>query len=285
MTPLVAVFGLELNQTLVSLVVGSTTVVAAFFVTKDVLRKAEAGKISNRQTYVWGAVLFGFGTLFWWLVSVGSVWLIAQVFSAFFLLLAIHEAFNKSRPFVIGLLGGASFWCRLPTILGILFFAGLLISRAPSQNWTQKLRQSLKPLLLLAAGAAVFVALDMAYNFVRFGSLFDVAYWMIPGILEEPWFHLGLFNLAYIPENLVPFLTGLPTFDWTAPFMHAPIQGVAIWFTTPAFVFALRSKLRDASHGPLGQLSSLLLCHLHQRLSGWGWGYRYAVNSIRFCLF
>jgi hypothetical protein len=28
--------------------------------------------------------------------------------------------------------------------------------------------------------------------------------------------------------------------------MHAPMQGIAIWFTTPAFIFALRSKLRDA---------------------------------------
>jgi hypothetical protein len=123
----------------------------------------------------------------------------------------------------------------------------------------------------------------MAYNFVRFGSLFDVAYWMIPGILEEPWFHLGLFNLAYIPENLVPFLTGLPTFDWTAPFMHAPIQGVAIWFTTPAFVFALRSKLRDAvTWSAWAAIFAVAFVIFTKGLSGWGWGYRYAVDFYPF---
>jgi hypothetical protein len=41
MTPLVAVFGLGLNQTSVSLFFGSATVVVAFFVSKDVLRKPE----------------------------------------------------------------------------------------------------------------------------------------------------------------------------------------------------------------------------------------------------
>jgi hypothetical protein len=44
----------------------------------------------------------------------------------------------------------------------------------------------------------------MAYNFVRFGSLFDVGYWMIPGILDEPWFSHGLFSLQYIPKTSRP---------------------------------------------------------------------------------
>lgn len=283
MTPLVAIFGLDLNQTLISLFVGASTVVVTYFVAKDVLRKAEDGENRNRQTYLWAAALFGFGTIFWWLASTGSVWLIAQVFAAFFLLLAIHEAFNKARPLVMGLLVGASFWCRLPTILGVFFFAGLIISRQQTPNWTAKIRSSLKPLLLLAVGAGIFVAFDMAYNFVRFGAFFDVAYWMIPGLLNEPWFHLGLFSLAYIPENLAPFLTGLPTFNLTAPFMHAPIQGIAIWFTTPAFIFALRSKLRDAvTWSAWAAIFAIAAVIFTKGLSGWGFGYRYAVDFYPF---
>ncbi|MCW4019570.1 MAG: DUF2723 domain-containing protein [Candidatus Bathyarchaeota archaeon] len=285
MTPLVALFGLELNQTLVSVFVGAATVVTAYFVTKSVLRKAENDKKQgqNRRTYLWGAVLFGFSTIFWWLASVGSVWLIAQVFSAFFLLLAIHEAFNKARPFVMGLLLGASYWCRLPTILGVFFFAGLISARQQSQGWAEKIRKSFKPLLLLAAGAGVFVAFNMAYNYVRFGAAFDVAYWMIPGILDEPWFHLGLFNLAYIPENLVPFLTGLPTFTSAAPYMVVPITGLAIWFTTPAFIFALRSNLRDAvTWCAWAAAFAIAFVIFTKGLSGWGFGYRYAVDFYPF---
>jgi hypothetical protein len=283
MAPLVALFGLQLNQTLVSLFFGSATVVVAYFVAKDVARKLDPTQRGHEGRYLWFAALFGFGSIFWWLASVGSVWLIAQVISAFFLLLAIREAFNKARPLVMGLLVGASFWCRLPTILGIFFFAGLIIWRQPKQNWMAKIRRVFKPLVMLAVGAGIFVAFDMAYNFVRFGALFDVAYWMIPGILNEPWFHLGLFNLAYIPENLVPFLTGLPVFNLTAPFMHAPLQGIAIWFTTPAFIFALRSKLKDAiTWLAWSAIFAIGFVIFTKGLSGWGFGYRYAVDFYPF---
>ncbi len=180
MMPLVAVWGLNLNQTIVSVVVGALTVVVAYFVAKSLLKKPEEQVQPPQRTYIWFAVLFGFSTIFWWLASNGSVWLIAQVFSALFLLLAIYEAFNKARPLVIGLLVGASFWCRLPTILAIVFFAGLIISRQPNAAWTGKIRGAIKPLLLLALGAGVFVGLDMVYNYARFQAFFDVAYWMIP---------------------------------------------------------------------------------------------------------
>jgi multisubunit Na+/H+ antiporter MnhG subunit len=283
MTPLVAIWGLNLNQTLVSVFFGSLTVVVAYFVAKDVTREAGAEKPKSQSVYVWFTVLFGFGTIFWWLSSNGSVWLIAQVISAFFLLLAIHEAFNKGRPLVMGLLVGASFWCRLPTILGILFFAGLIISRQQSLNWSGKIRSSIKPMLLLAVGAGVFVALDVAYNYVRFKAFFDVAYWMIPGVLNEPWYSHGLFSLLYIPVNLVPFLTGLPMFNLTAPFMHAPIQGIAIWFTTPAFIFALRSKLKDAvTISAWVAIFATAGVIFTKGLSGWGFGYRYAVDFYPF---
>ena len=282
-TPLVALFGLDLNQTIVSVFIGAIAVVAAYLVAMDVLRKPDEGQNRSQQPPLWAAALFGFGTIFWWLASTGSVWLIAQVFSVLFLLSAIHEAFNKARPMVIGLLVGASFWCRLPTILGILFFAGFIIARQPSQEWTVKIRVALKPLALLTAGAGIFVAFDMAYNYVRFGIPFDVAYWMIPGILQEPWFHLGLFNLAYIPENLVPFLTGLPSFTTTAPFMIAPITGLAIWFTTPAFIFTLKSNFREAvTWSAWIAIFAIAFVIFTKGLSGWGFGYRYAVDFYPF---
>jgi hypothetical protein len=283
MAPLVAVFGLDLNQTLVSVLFGSLAVIVAFFVAKDVIKKTNGPESKGQTENLWLATLFGFGTIFWWISSNGSVWLIAQVFSAFFLLLAIHEAFNKARPLVIGLLVGASFWCRLPTILGILFFAGLIISRQHSPNRKERIRVAIKPLLLLVLGAGVFVAFDVTYNYVRFKAFFDVAYWMIPGILNEPWFSHGLFSLQYIPENLGPFLAGLPTFNLIAPFMHAPIQGIAIWFTTPAFIFILRSKFRDAvTRSAWAAILAIGFVIFTKGLSGWGFGYRYALDFYPF---
>jgi hypothetical protein len=283
MTPMVAIFGVQLDQTLVSLIFGSSTVALAFIVSKDLDRKQNSVENIQISKHLWTAVLFGFGTIFWWLSSTGSVWLIAQVISAFFLLLAIHEAFTWKRPFVIGLLVGASFWCRLPTILGIFFFAGLIISGQPGLDWGSKIRLSLSSLVKLGIGAGIFVSFDMIYNFVRFGTPFDVGYWMIPGILNEPWFIHGLFSLQYIPENLTPFLTGLPRFSSTFPFMIAPITGLAIWFTTPAFFFAFKSKVRDAvTWSSWLAILAIAFVIFTKGLSGWGFGYRYAVDFYPF---
>jgi len=283
MMPLVAVFGLALDQTLVSLFFGALTVILAYTVARDVLKKPNGNLAKNNEMYLWFAALFGFGTIFWWIASNGSVWLIAQVISAFFLLLAIHEAFNKMRPLVMGLLVGASYWCRLPTILGIFFFAGLIIARQPSQNWITKIRTSIKPLVKLAIGAGVFVVFNMIYNYVRFGSPFDVGYWMIPGMLNEPWFNHGFFSLQYIPENLVWVLSGIPSFTTTPPFIQAPIRGLAIWITTPAFLFALKAKAKDAvTWSSWAAIFAIAFVILTKGVSGWGWGYRYAVDFYPF---
>lgn len=283
MTPLVALFGVDLNQTLVSVFFGSLTVVLAYFISRDI-QKSEFKEENQRSSkHLWAAALFGFSTIFWWLTSVGSVWLIAQVIATFFMFLAIHEAFNKNRVLLIGLFVGASFWCRLPTILGIFFFAGLIVSRQVDKNWIVKLRLALPSLVKLAVGASVFVLLNFAYNYVRFGTFFDEGYWLIPGILDEPWFSKGLFNLSYIFDNLEPFLCGVPRIS-ISPFSAVfPMTGLAIWFTTPAFVFALKSRIRDSV--TIWSWVAIILIALvifTKGLSGWGFGYRYAVDFYPF---
>jgi hypothetical protein len=279
MAPLVAIFGLDLNQTLFGLFFAAATIPMAYLVAKDVIRKKKIDTKVSRKVYVWFAVLFGFGTLFWYLASLGSVWLIAQVISAFFLFWALHEFFNKNRPLLVGLLVGASFWCRLPTALAIFFFALLAVWQQNPVDIKGKIKSSLPYLGKLAVGMGFFVLLNFIYNYVRFGSIFDVGYWMIPGILDEPWFSKGFFSFYYITDNLVPFLTGLPIVTSTAPYLQFPMTGLAIWVTTPAFIFALKSKLKDATTISAWIATiSIALIIFTKGLSGWGFGYRYAMD-------
>jgi hypothetical protein len=283
MTPLVALFGVNLNQTLISLFFGGFCVAIANSVARDIGKTQSKEGANHEGTYLWATVLFGFGTIFWWLASVGSVWLIAQVIATFFMFLAIHEAFNKARPLLIGLLVGASYWCRLPTILGIFFFAGLIVSRQSSEKWKTKARAALPSLIKLAAGAGIFVLFDMLYNVVRFGTPFDAGYWLIPGVQNEPWFSQGMFSLSYIPVNLTPFLTGLPVFTLNPLSVVIPMTGLAIWFTTPAFIFALKSKVKDpVTWWSWIAIVSIALVIFTRGLSGWGFGYRYAVDFYPF---
>jgi hypothetical protein len=281
MTPLVAIFGLNLNQTLISLIAGSFTVCLAYFLGRDITKGQ--GSTPKDSFVVWAAVLFGFSTIFWWLSSVGSVWLIAQVFATFFMFLALHESFNKSRPLLIGLLVGASYWCRLPTILGIFFFVGLILSRQQVAGLKSKFRSALPSIVKLFIGVGVFVLLDFAYNYVRFGTPLDAGYWLIPNVLNEPWFSKGLFNLAYIPDNLGPFLFGLPNITLDPLSIVFPLTGVAIWFTTPVFIFSLKSRIRDAvTVSCWVAVFAIAFVIFTKGLSGWGFGFRYAVDFYPF---
>lgn len=282
MTPLVAIWGLELNQTLFGLIFAASTVPLAYLVSRDILVKTKQIPAS-KSTYVWFAVLFGFSTLFWYLASIGSVWLIAQVIATFFMLLALYETFNKNRPLIIGLLIGASYWCRLPTILGVFFFACLAITQQQDLGLKNKLKSALPYLAKLAVGVGIFVIFNFAYNYIRFGTVFDVGYWMIPGVLNEPWFRYGHFSLLYITDNLQPFLLGLPILTSVAPYIQFPMAGIAVWVTTPAFIFALKSKIKD----PVTWWSWLAIICIAAVIftnaaTGWGFGYRYAMDFYPF---
>lgn len=275
MLPVVAIFGTTLNQTLVSVFVGSLSVVLACIVAQDVT--GERGD-QDGHIPIWAAVLFGFGTIYWYLTSVGSAWYLAHVLSVFFLFLAIHEALTKRRPLLLGLLVGASYWCRLPTILTIVFFAALI---GFTNRWDgTKIRV---PLLKLFAGASVFVGLNMLYNYVRFGTPFDVGYWLIPGILDEPWFSEGQFSISYIACNLGIILAALPAFSSEPPYVLPRWTGMAIWVTTPAFIFALRSNRKEAITWACWLAVLAVASVLFTRgCSGWGFGYRYAMDFYPF---
>jgi hypothetical protein len=102
---------------------------------------------------------------------------------------------------------------------------------------------------------------------------------LIPGIQSEPWFSQGLFSLSYIPVNLVPFLLGLPSVSLNPLSVVIPMTGLAIWFTMPAFIFALKSKVRDAvTVWSWVAIIAIALVIFTKGLSGWGFGYRYAVD-------
>jgi hypothetical protein len=283
MVPFVAFFGTSLNQTLFGLFFAAATVVVAYLVARSVIAKMQQSTPASRQTYIWFAALLGFSTIFWYLSSIGSVWLIAQVIATFFMMLALYECFNKNRPLIIGLLVGASFWCRLPTALGIFFFVALIIAQQDTKGWMGKFKSALPYLAKLAAGMAVFVLLDFAYNYARFGTVFNVGYWLIPGVMDEPWFQYGHFSPLYIPANLAPFLLGLPMLASTAPYIQFPMSGMAIWFTTPAFLFTLKTKIKDKVT-ICAWLATFLIAAIifNNAATGWGFGYRYAVDFYPF---
>src|SRR3989304_5940080 len=89
----------------------------------------------------------------------------------------------------------------------------------------------------------------MLYNYVRFGPIADVAAALRPGISEEPWFQRGLFHPSYSLRHLRVLFLALPVVVPRPPYLLVPWGGVAIWITTPAFVYALRAPRRRGVGG------------------------------------
>jgi 4-amino-4-deoxy-L-arabinose transferase-like glycosyltransferase len=273
--PFLILFGPFVDQTLISIFFGSLNAILVYFLVKKFSKEEKIA--------IWMAIFYCFGTIHWYLATVGSAWYFAHIVANFFLLLALNELFGRKRPFLIGIFLGAAFWSRLPTILSILFFVILLLKENEKIFSKNNFLIAFKFLL----GVSIFFVLNFAYNWLRFGTIFDVAYTLRPGIFEEPWFQKGLLSLSYIPEHLkIIFLKG-PNILEHFPYFQPSLAGMAIWFTTPAFIFALfytfwhfREKITFACWLAILPIAILLMSH-----GGTGFtqfGYRYATDFYPF---
>lgn len=125
---------------------------------------------------IWSGLLVGFGTIIWYLSVTGSSWYLGQVASCFFLIAALNESLDKKRPSLVGALLGASYLSRLTTILSFPLFIYLI-----------KGKRKIKNIFKFALGILPFFMFNFFYNFIRFGTIFDKGYLLIPGVLNETW--------------------------------------------------------------------------------------------------
>lgn len=246
--PGVLLFGLDLNQTLVSVVIGALAVAVVYR-----LMRALTDEISVQ---VWMTLLLGFGTIFWWNAVNGGIWYFAHALSVLFLFLAVYETLVHKRPFMAGLFVGAAYLARLPTILALPFFvimfSDLWWRPAPEAAATPLWKRvDLKPLLQLGSGVAIFLVASLVYNYLRFDDPLNTGYsvWAdytmqtdsgLRNLLGD-----GLFDLSYVSRNIPLVFQAVPVFPSDAPYVYSSMSGMAIWATTPAFLYALFAGMRN----------------------------------------
>lgn len=231
----------------------------------------------DRKLLIWVGLLTAFGNIMWFLSATGSSWFLGQITAAFFLTAAIAESLTRKRPIFIGLLLGAAYLARIQVILAFPFFLYLL--------WDKK-RWFLN-FFKFGIGVLPFVLFDSYYNFVRFGTIIDKGYYLIPGVLSEPWFSKGLFNPVYIPNNLRVIFASLPRFQKTFPYVTPSWAGLSIWITTPAFIYSLWANIKEKIV-QFSWLSILLISFVifsHGSTGFSQFGYRFAVDFYPILLF
>ena len=197
-------------------------------------------------------------------------------------MLAIYMTLAKKQLVVIGLLLGGAFLARPHTILSLPFFMYPIF-----ENHKKELAKIAKDIFYLGLGIAPFVFANFLYNYVRFGTIFDKGYILIPGVLAEPWFDKGLFHFSYTLRHLKVMFLALPKFSNTYPFISPSLLGLAIWITTPTFVYAFKAGF-ETLKVKLAWISIALVAlvvFMHSTTGFTQFGYRYAVDFYPFLIY
>jgi hypothetical protein len=206
--PLVAVWGLAAKASLVAAVLGALNVGLAMRL---------AGRLtSDTGVALLATVFYGFGTVAWYAAAIGSTWFLAHVVASTFLFLGITAAIDAERvggpghgrgmlrQVLAGLVFGMAALSRLTTILGAPFFA--FVGAGGSV---------LRRVLAAGAGAAIPVALLLAYNLATTGAVFHPGYEYTyrnerpprRDLIHRDW---AIEDIRYIPQNTVIMLGWLP---------------------------------------------------------------------------
>jgi hypothetical protein len=226
---------------------------------------------------LWLAVLFGFGTCFWYTAAVGSAWYIEQVSAVLFLTTAIVLALYKKNDFFVGLSLGCAYLSRLPTILAFPFF--LLLTYERNDSWKPRLKQ----MIFFFLGLAIPVFLDLAYNFARYDTILDIGYTII--IKGDPNYPNGLFSLTYIPKNIYAILFQGPILLNSFPYFKPNWMGLGLFFTTPAFLYIFKGPWNKLSkYSAVAVLCILPILITHGTVGFTQFGYRFSLDFTPFLM-
>lgn len=262
--PFIVIFGEKFEQQYLAHLFGALIALSIFSLSLKIKK--------DLKLALWSSITAGAGSIIWFLSSVGSSWYLGQITACLFLTLAIKSAISSQNPIKTGVLLGAAYLSRVNIIISLPFFI-----------FTMKSKR-LKNYLKLLLGIAPFLIFNFFYNYIRFGTIFDVGYAKIPGVLDEPWYQKGLVNTSYIPSHLKIFFLGMPKLVNYFPYIIPSWAGMAIWLTTPIFIFSVLAPIKEklVKLSWIGIFLISLIIFSHGGTGFTQFGYRYAVDFYPF---
>jgi hypothetical protein len=124
------------------------------------------------------------------------------------------------------------------------------------------------------------LAIEWTLNELRFGDPFEVGYRYLRirwSARIDKW---GLFNYHYLSKNLAVFLAALPWLSASAPYLRLSRHGLAIWFSTPNYLWTLWPKRTSATYRALAIAAGVTaVVDLLYQNSGWiQFAYRFSLD-------
>lgn len=226
----VAIFGTNFSQA----TLGIAALIVSFFSTYILSRAFRFSKVDS----LWLSLFMTFSTV---LLSTSLINITSYTVEAMgvpLILLSLVFYFSKKQyPLLSGIFLGLAVMTRIILVLAVVFFIFEFIAK----------RLSLKNLVLIIIPIVIACAILGTYNFLRFNNPLETGY---NHHMKEPYplsrnYEFGTTNIIHIPANLYAFFIKPPVpilhyedgFVFKFPYLKADPWGMAIWFTSPLFLF------------------------------------------------
>ncbi len=228
-----------------------------------------------------------FGTWTWTNVTFAGAWQLALGFAFVGELGAIYFTVFDRRPLIAGAFFALAFGNRTEVLLTAPIYFYFFWRNAPQVRNTEDRTAGRRQLAALVSRFCIVPVVlgiaTLAYNFARFGSIFDFGYARIPGVLNEPWYTHGIFSIYYIPRQVWEMLVKIWEFRPHFPLPMPNGFSSSILISSPFLLFAFRRGARDFAVKLAAWSAVAVLCILlwmHGNSGGWQFGYRYAIVCL-----
>lgn len=229
LTPFVAIWGMNTNQTALAIALSALGVAAAWIAVR------RAG-VDRRWATVLVAFLL-FGTSYAYCGATGDVWFIEHSGSVAFTFLAIAECLGERVVWRVTLWALCAAFCRYPMFLAMPAYALALWPR---------IVEAPRRLIAACAVAALFAIPAAIYDKLRWGTFADIGFTLFYRVMDvgrtDPAPPFALKNLAM---QLHFYFVEPPHVIARPPFLIAGTFGTALTYTSPPLVLALLAPLRE----------------------------------------
>ena len=291
MMPLVALFGLQLNDVAFTVVFGALNVPLLYGLLRRIAARGKEGDAEGRPVLEHAvlSLIFGFGTLAWSCAIRGEVWFTAETIGVTMTLLYLHAALGAEHPVLAGLFVACAAITRTPLAFSAIFF--LLETLFPGELSLGRLHQTfndpvqrsaaLKKLLLFAAPILLVAAPTAYMNQVRFGSPTEFGHsHLYSNRVNAQIQRYGLFHYQFLERNLHAAFTRLPLVQFNPLRIGFDEDGLSLFVTTPLFFLLLWPRQRPRLHQALWLTTALVAVPgLFYQNSGWRqFGFRFSLD-------
>jgi hypothetical protein len=264
---------------------------AVLFLVLEKFRRKEVSPRSEKEN-VFFALLFAFGTVYFFTAVEGTVWYAHHVVAAALLTLYMLFTIDAEKPALAGLMMGFMFLTRPHDTLVAVFFGleairvsckdgmateGNLLDRI-EETWRRVDKAAFaRRIVIFSIPILACLAFASWYNNARYGRASPTAFGheYLTVAWQARMNRWGVFGYHYLPKNLGVVFTILPFLrPKDAPATLAPFQinehGLALWFVTPIYFYLLWPKKRGFFYDAvlLSALGPALMDLMYQN-SGW----------------